>query len=256
MQTIILCGGKGTRLREETEFRPKPMLPIGNRPILWHIMKTYSSYAFNEFVIALGYKGEWIKKYFLNYHHLDSDFSIHTKDGRIEMRDDKREDWTVHLADTGLETSTGGRLKRLKKLIGDRTFMMTYGDGVANINIKGLLDFHRKHGKLVTVTAVRPESRFGGLNIENDLVKKFKEKPQLGEGWINGGFFVMEPKVLDYIEGDGVLFEGKPLERISAEDQLAAYRHDGFWQPMDTLRDMKRLNDLWAAGAAPWKIWK
>jgi glucose-1-phosphate cytidylyltransferase len=256
IKVVILAGGLGTRLQEETVVKPKPMVEIGEKPILWHIMKIYSSHGFNEFAIALGYKGEWIKKYFLNYQHLYSDFSIHTKDGRIEMHDDKQEDWTVHLVDTGLETSTGGRMKRLRKLIGDRTFMMTYGDGVANVNIKELLEFHRKHGKLVTVTAVRPESRFGGLEIEQDLVKKFKEKPQLGEGWINGGFFVMEPKVLDYIEGDDILFEGKPLERISAEDQLAAYRHDGFWRPMDTLRDMKLLNDLWAKGAAPWKIWK
>lgn len=256
IKVVILAGGMGTRLQEETVIKPKPMVEIGDKPILWHIMKIYSAQGFNEFVIPLGYKGNWIKKYFLNYHHLDSDFSIHTKDGRIETHDGKIEDWTVHLVDTGLETSTGGRIKRLKKWIGDRTFMLTYGDGVANVNIKELLDFHRKHGKLVTVTAVRPESRFGGLNIQEDLVKKFKEKPQLGEGWINGGFFVMEPKVLDYIDGDGVLFEGKPLERISSEDQLVAYRHDGFWQPMDTLRDMKLLNDLWAKGSAPWKIWK
>ena len=256
LKVVILAGGMGTRLQEETVIKPKPMVEIGDKPILWHIMKIYSAQGFNEFVIPLGYKGNWIKKYFLNYHHLDSDFSIHTKDGRIETHDGKIEDWTVHLVDTGLETSTGGRMKKLKKWIGDRTFMLTYGDGVANVNIKELLDFHRKHGKLVTVTAVRPESRFGGLNIQEDLVKKFKEKPQLGEGWINGGFFVMEPKVLDYIDGDSVLFEGKPLERISSEDQLAAYRHDGFWQPMDTLRDMKLLNDLWAKGSAPWKIWK
>ena len=256
LKVVILAGGQGTRLQEETVIKPKPMVEIGEKPILWHIMKIYSAHGFNEFVIPLGYKGDWIKKYFLNYHYLDSDFSIHTKDGRIETHDGKMEDWTVHLVDTGLETSTGGRIKRLKKWIGDRTFMMTYGDGVANVNIKELLDFHRKHGKLATVTAVRPESRFGGLNIQNDLVKQFVEKPQLGEGWINGGFFVLEPKVLDYIDGDDVLFEKKPMEKISGEGQLVAYRHDGFWQPMDTLRDMKLLNDLWAKGTAPWKIWK
>ena len=256
MKVVILAGGMGTRMQEETAVKPKPMVEIGGKPILWHIMKIYSAYAFNEFVITLGYKGEWIKKYFLNYYHLDNDFSIHTKDGRIDMHDGEYEDWIVHLVDTGQETMTGGRLKRLKKWIGNETFMMTYGDGVANINIKELFAFHRKHGKLATVTAVRPEARFGGLTLEEDSVTQFLEKPQVGEGWINGGFFVLEPKVLDYIGGDDTFFEWEPVRKLVAEGQLAAFRHDGFWQPMDTLRDVQRLNDLWAKNNAPWKIWK
>ncbi len=256
LKVVILAGGLGTRLQEETSVKPKPMVEIGDKPILWHIMKIYSAYAFNEFVIALGYKGDWIKKYFLNYYHLDHDFSIHTKDGRIEMHDGKYEDWKIHLVDTGHETQTGGRLKRLKKLIGNETFMMTYGDGVADINIKELLAFHRKQGKLATVTAVRPEARFGGLTLEGDAVRQFLEKPQVGEGWVNGGFFVLEPKVLDYIAGDDTFFELDPVRKLVAEGELAAYRHDGFWQPMDTLRDVGRLNNLWAKNIAPWKIWK
>ena len=231
LKVVILAGGLGTRLQEETTVKPKPMVEIGGKPILWHIMKIYSKYEFNEFVIALGYKGEWIKKYFLDYHNLDRDFSIHTKDGSIDMHDGTYDDWKVHLVDTGYDTQTGGRLKRLKKLIGNETFMMTYGDGVADINIKDLLAFHRKQGKLATITAVRPESRFGGLELKGDSVTKFIEKPQTGEGWINGGFFVLEPEVLDYIEGDDTFFELKPVQKLVAEGQLAAYRHDGFWQP-------------------------
>jgi glucose-1-phosphate cytidylyltransferase len=256
MKVVILAGGMGTRLQEETAVKPKPMVEIGEKPVLWHIMKIYSTYAFNEFVIALGYKGDWIKKYFLNYYHLDHDFSIHTKDGRIDMHDGKYEDWAVHLVDTGHETQTGGRLKRLKKLIGNETFMMTYGDGVADINIKELLAFHRKQGKLATVTAVRPEARFGALALDGDSVAQFLEKPQVGEGWVNGGFFVLEPKVLDYIAGDDTFFELEPVRKLVAEGEFAAYRHDGFWQPMDTLRDVRRLNDLWAKNNAPWKVWK
>ena len=256
LKVVILAGGMGTRLQEETTVKPKPMVEIGEKPVLWHIMKTYSAYAFNEFVIALGYKGEWIKKYFLNYYRVDHNFTVHTKDGRIDMHKGEYEDWKVHLVDTGYETQTGGRIKRLKDIIGNETFMLTYGDGVANVNIKELLAFHRKHGKLATVTAVRPESRFGGLDIDGDMVKEFKEKPQMGEGWANGGFFVLEPKIFDYIDGDDTFFELKPMEKLVAENQLAAYRHNGFWQPMDTLRDVRRLNDLWAKGSAPWKIWK
>lgn len=256
LKVVILAGGMGTRLSEETATKPKPMVEIGDRPILWHIMKIYSAYAFNEFVIALGYKGEWIKKYFLNYYHLDHDFRIHTKDGRIDTYDGKFEDWIVHLVDTGYETQTGGRIKRLKKWIGGETFMMTYGDGVANVNIKDLLAFHKKHGKLATVTAVRPEARFGGLDLQGDLVNQFVEKPQLGEGWISGGFFVLEPKVLDYIDGDDTPLERKPMERLVSEGQLAAFKHDGFWQPMDTMRDVRLVNDIWAKNNAPWKVWK
>ncbi|MEI8349906.1 MAG: glucose-1-phosphate cytidylyltransferase [Candidatus Omnitrophota bacterium] len=256
LKVVILAGGMGTRLEEETVVKPKPMVEIGNKPILWHIMKIYSAYAYNEFVIALGYKGEWIKKYFLNYSRLDYDSSIHAEDVCVDMRDGRDDGWLVHLVETGIETLTGGRLKRLKKLIGNETFMMTYGDGVANVNIKELLAFHRKHGKLATVTAVRPEVRFGGLTIEGDIVTQFIEKSQVGEGWVNGGFFVLEPKVLDYIEGDNIYFECEPIRRLVADGQLAAYRHDSFWQPMDTLRDVRRLNDFWAKNNAPWKVWK
>jgi len=256
MKVVILAGGYGTRLQEETVLKPKPMIEIGGRPILWHIMKIYAAFACTEFIVALGYKGEYIKKYFLDYYHLDHDISIHTRDGRIETRGGKREDWTAHLVDTGIDTLTGGRLKRLKDWIGGGTFMMTYGDGVADIDINALLAHHRRCGKLATVTAVRPESRFGGLTLEGDLVSHFVEKPQISEGWISGGFFVLEPKVLDYIGDENILFERGPLEKLASERQLAAYRHDGFWQPMDTLRDVALLNDLWAKGKAPWKLWK
>jgi glucose-1-phosphate cytidylyltransferase len=256
LKVVIMAGGAGTRLLEETAVRPKPMVELGNRPILWHIMKIYSAYAFNEFVIALGYKGDWVKKYFLSYYHLGHDFSVNTKDGQVKIHDGKYEDWLIHLIDTGIETQTGGRLKRLKEWIGKETFMMTYGDGVANINLKELLAFHRRHGKLATVTAVRPESRFGGIILQDDLVKQFVEKPQIAEGWISGGFFVLEPEVLGYIDGDDVIFEKKPLPQLASEGQLVAFRHSGFWQPMDTLRDVRLLNDLWNKNNAPWKVWK
>lgn len=256
LKVVILAGGLGTRLQEETTIKPKPMVEIGNKPILWHIMKIYSSQGFSEFIVALGYKGGWIKKYFLNYCHLDHDFSVHTKDGRVEMHEGKCEDWIVHLIDTGIDTQTGGRIKRLKKWIDGQTFMMTYGDGVANVDLKELLAFHRKHGKLATVTAVRPESRFGSINMEKDRVVQFIEKPQLGEGWINGGFFVFEPRVLDYIEGDSVCFEKEPIARLVSEGQLVAFRHSDFWHSMDTLRDATLLNDIWNKNRAPWKMWK
>lgn len=256
IKVVILAGGLGTRLQEETTVKPKPMIEVGEKPVLWHIMKTYSSFGFNDFVLALGYKGDWIKKYFLNYYHLDHDFSINTKNGHIDIYDCEREDWMVHLVDTGHDTQTGGRLKRLKKFIGNKTFMMTYGDGVANVNIKELLSFHRKNGKLATVTAVRPEARFGEVVLKDNMVEQFIEKPQLGGGWISGGYFVLEPQVLDYIAGDDTAFERNPMERLVAEGQLAAFRHSDFWHPMDTLRDVRFLNDLWAKGSAPWKIWK
>ncbi len=256
LKVVILAGGMGTRLQEETSVKPKPMIEICGKPILWHIMKIYSAYEFNEFVIALGYKSEWIKKFFLNYYHLSQDFSIYTKDGHIDTHNGKFEDWIVRLIDTGYDTQTGGRIKRLKEWIGNETFLMTYGDGVADVNINELLAFHRKQGKLATVTAVRPEARFGGLSIQNDAVTQFIEKPQLGEGWISGGFFVLEPEVLDYIDGDDVAFERKPIEKLVAKSQLAAFRHHGFWQPMDTLKDVRFVNDLWAKGIAPWKVWK
>jgi len=253
IKVIILAGGLGTRLEEETVVKPKPMIDIGGKPILWHIMKIYSAYAYNEFVITLGYKGECIKEYFLNFDHTDCHS---TQEQCVKIHDKDASEWTVHLVDTGIETLTGGRLKRVKEIIGNKTCMMTYGDGVANVNIAELLAFHRKHGKLATVTAVRPEARFGGLTITGNMVTNFIEKNQIGEGWINGGFFVLEPGVFDYIEGDNVYFECEPIRHLVARGELLAYKHDGFWQPMDTLRDVKRLNDAWARNIAPWKIWK
>lgn len=255
MKVVILSGGLGTRLREETEVRPKPLVEIGGRPILWHIMKTYASYGFEEFIVALGYKGEAIKEYFLNYRSHASDLTIHLGSGEVIVQFNNCEDWTVHLLDTGLNTQTGGRAKRATSLIGDEAFMLTYGDGVANIDVSALVAFHRKHGRLATVTAVRPPSRFGGFSFDGDLVSHFEEKPQIGEGWINGGFFVFEPEVLDYIEGDDTPLERAPLERLVEDRQLVAYRHDQFWQCMDTLRDVQLLESLWQSGEAPWKVW-
>jgi glucose-1-phosphate cytidylyltransferase len=256
MKTIILAGGFGTRLQEETTLKPKPMVEIGGRPILWHIMKIYAACGHNEFIVALGYRGEVIKEFFLRYYYHQSDLSIHLADGRADVHKGDREDWVIHLIDTGLRTESGGRVKRLAPWLRGETFMMTYGDGVTNVNVRELVAFHRRHGKLATVTAVRPPARFGGLSFEGDLVDRFIEKPQIGEGWINGGFFVLEPGVLDYIEGDETLFEREPLERLAQDRQLAAYRHDDFWQCMDTLRDVRLLESLWQEGRAPWKVWE
>jgi len=255
MKTVILAGGLGSRLAEETDATPKPMVGIGGSPMLWHIMKIYSTFGFNEFVLALGYKGETIKNYFLNYHYLASDFTIGFREGKIDLHDGEREDWLVHLIDTGLHTQTGGRLKRLAPHLRDGTFMLTYGDGVADVDLDELLAFHRSHGKLATVTAVRPPARFGGLSFNGNFVADFVEKPQIGEGWINGGFFVLEPEVLDYIDGDDTAFEREPLERLADEEQLVAHRHDGFWQCMDTLRDVRMLESLWRSDDVPWKVW-
>ena len=255
MKVIILAGGLGTRLSEETELRPKPMVEIGGRPILWHIMKTYAAYGFKEFIIALGYKGEFIKNFFLNYHQLHSDLTVCLKDGKVEVHDGEAEDWIVHLVDTGNKTETGGRIKRLASLIGNERFMMTYGDGVSNVDIGKLACFHEAQGKLATVTAVRPPARFGGMVLSNNHVMDFKEKPQIGEGWINGGYFVLEPQVLDYIEGDAMDWERESIEHLVAENQLTAYRHEGFWQCMDTLRDVRLLQEMWQSGNAPWKVW-
>ncbi len=255
MKVLILAGGVGTRIQEETAVKPKPMVEIGGRPILWHIMRGYASFGFTEFVVALGYKGDVISRYFLDYYHLNCDLTVALGTGGVTVHDGQREDWVVHLVDTGLATQTGGRIKLLAPWVGEETFMLTYGDGVCNANIQDLLSFHRAHGRLATITAVRPPSRFGGLSFEGEFVTEFSEKPQIGEGWINGGFFALEPGVLDYIEGKDTIFEREPLERLAKDRQLAAYRHEGFWQCMDTLRDVRLLESLWAAGKAPWKVW-
>ena len=255
MKAVILAGGFGTRLQEQTELRPKPMVEIGGVPILIHIMNIYARHGFKEFVLALGYKAEIIKNYFLSYYYQRSDFTIDLGKGELEVHDGSPKDWVVHLTDTGLKTMTGGRVKRLQEIIGDETFMLTYGDGVANIDLRKLLDFHHLHRCTATVTAVRPPARFGGLSFQGDLVARFVEKPQIDEGWINGGFFVMEPEVFDYIDGDDTILERDPLERLAKEGQLAAYRHGDFWHCMDTLRDVRYLEKLWAQGDAPWKVW-
>ena len=254
MKTVILCGGLGTRLAEETIIKPKPMVEIGGRPILWHIMKIFESHGFSDFLLALGYKGEYIKDYFLNDHARQSDLTIDLKNGECRIFNPSSEDWRLSLIDTGASSMTGGRLLRLKPLlINEGTFMMTYGDGVSNVDIAQLLDFHRSHGKLATVTAVRPTARFGNLNIINNRVKNFEEKPQIGEGWINGGFFVLEPAVFDFISDDATVFERVPLENLANEEQLMAYHHYDYWQSMDTLRDKHALEELWNSGHAPWQ---
>ena len=253
MKTVILCGGLGTRLAEETQLKPKPMVEIGGRPILWHIMKIYERYGLTDFVLAIGYKGEVIKDYFLNYHALQSDLTIDLKAGRVTYSNPTAEDWKVTLVDTGSVTQTGGRLLRLKSLLqSESTFMLTYGDGVADIDLDSLLAFHRSHGRLATVTAVRPPVRFGDLQIENRRVTRFEEKPQAGEGWINGGFFVFEPGVIDFIDDDATILERTPLETLANDGQLMAYTHGGYWHSMDTVRDRIALEDAWKSGEAPW----
>ncbi|HEX9402564.1 MAG TPA: glucose-1-phosphate cytidylyltransferase [Anaeromyxobacter sp.] len=257
MKVVILAGGLGTRLSEETEVRPKPMVEIGGRPILWHIVKSYAHQGFREFAIALGYKGEHIKRFFLEYRHLSCNMTVSVRDGAAQVHDDEpAEDWVVHLVDTGVETQTGGRVKRLAPLLGDETFMLTYGDGVSNVDLKKLLAFHKAHGKLATITAVRPPARFGGLLFAGDRVQEFQEKPQIGEGWINGGFMVLEPGVLKYLGGDAAVLEVDGLQHLARDGQLMAYRHDAFWQCMDTLREVRGLQKLWADGQAPWKVWR
>ena len=257
MKVLILAGGFGTRLSEETQNIPKPMVSIGGKPILWHIMKTYSSYGHNEFVILLGYKGYVIKEYFANYFLHQSDVTINIKENNIEVLNNSAEPWKVTLIDTGLHTMTGGRIKRVQQLINNQRFMLTYGDGVSDVNIAELLKTHEKHGKSVTMTAVQPEGRFGSIKFIGDQqISSFEEKPEGDGTWINGGFFVCEPKVLDYItEGDQTIFERSPLENLAKDGELYSYKHFGFWKPMDTLRDNKVLNNLWDNNDAKWKIW-
>lgn len=255
MKAVILAGGFGTRLAEETEVKPKPMVEIGEQPILWHIMKHYAHYGIKEFCLALGYKGDYIKRYFLDYHSLNGSMSIDFVHGNVSVRDRVTEDWLLHLVDTGKNVATGGRVKRMQPFVDGETFMVTYGDGVCNVDIDALLAFHRRQGKLATVTAVRPPARFGGLVFDGDLVREFTEKPQIGEGWINGGFLVFEPGVFDYLSGDDTSLEADALEQLASDGQLAAYRHSDFWQCMDTLRDKRQLEAMWDHGAAPWKVW-
>ena len=256
MRVVILAGGKGTRLGEETTVRPKPMLEIGGRPLLWHIMNLYAHHGHRDFIVACGYLGGVIKQYFHDFSTQNNDYFVDLSDGSKKTVQDVAVDWRVGVIDTGLETATGGRLRRLRRWIGDQTFMATYRDGVGDINIASLQAFHRSHGRLATVTAVRPPARFGALTLDRDAVVGFSEKPQNQEGWINGGFFVFEPAVLDYIESDATSLEHEPLRNLCLEGQLAAYRHEGFWQPMDTRREKDLLQSLWDAGEAPWKVWE
>jgi glucose-1-phosphate cytidylyltransferase len=254
MKVVILAGGLGTRLSEETELKPKPMVEVGGRPILWHIMKLYAHAGFNEFVVALGHQGSVVKRYFAEYANLNGNLHVNLGSGIVESEYGPPEDWMLDLVDTGLGTNTGGRVRRLHKFLNE-TFLLTYGDGVSDVDIAAVLDFHRSHGKLATMTAVRPPARFGHLTIVGDSVTEFSEKPQIGEGWINGGFFVLEPEVLDYIDGDHINLAHEPLEKLAKEGQLMAYQHGGFWQCMDTIRDKEFLNEMWVDGAAPWKVW-
>lgn len=254
MKVIILAGGYGTRLSEYTETVPKPMVTIGGRPILWHIMRTYAYFGHKDFYLALGYKAELIKDYFLRYRSLNSDFTVNLSTGAVSPHQTDGADWTVTLVDTGLESMTGGRVKRLQSFIGNEPFLLTYGDGVSNIDINSLIAFHRSHGKLVTVTAVHPGARFGELLIESDQVRSFQEKPQMGQGWINGGFFVIQPEFFDLIAGDATVLEREPLEQVARIGELMAYRHDGFWHCMDTKRDRNTLEELWQSGKAVWRV--
>jgi glucose-1-phosphate cytidylyltransferase len=256
MKVGILAGGFGTRLAEETEIKPKPMVEIGGRPLLWHIMMHYSHYDFKNFVIALGYRGEVIKKYMVDYCSLHSKLTVNLKNGQVTVHDGPKQDWTVELVDTGIRTQTGGRIKRLAPCLGNETFMLTWGDGVSDVNLHDLLAFHRSHGKLATLTAVRPPARYGYMKFDGNTVIEFTEKPQIGEGWINGAFFVLEPGVFDYIDGDDTVWEREPLERLASDKQLMAYRHASFWQCMDTLREKYILETLWQSNNPPWKTWE
>jgi len=256
MKVVILAGGLGTRLSEETGLKPKPMVEVGGKPILWHIMNIYGCQGVKEFIIALGYKGECLKEYFLNFYAINNNLTIDLSTGDKIVHDGKQPNWKIHLVDTGLYTQTGGRLKRLRKWLGnDETFMFTYGDGVADLDLNSLLEFHKSHGKLATVTTVRSPSRFGRINFKGDQVTKFHEKPQTAEGWINGGYFVLNPGAIDYVENDECIWERDPVERLAKDGQLMGYRHYGFWSCMDTLKEKNFLEDLWNSGKAPWMIW-
>ena len=256
MKVLILAGGHGTRISEETDLRPKPMVEIGGKPIIWHIMKIYSHYGFNEFVILLGYKGYYIKEYFANYFLHQSDVTINLKTNEIEIHRNDSDPWKVTLLDTGINTMTGGRIKRAEKFIGNEPFMLTYGDGVADVNIKDVLAFHKEGGQAITMTAIQPDGRYGALDFDNNnLVKRFVEKPKGDNAWINGGFFVCQPEVLNYIDGDDCIFERIPMEKLSVEKKLFAFQHKGFWKCMDTLRDKIELNEMWDSKNAKWKCW-
>ncbi len=256
MKVVFLAGGRGTRISEESATRPKPMIEIGGQPVLWHLMHIYASHGERDFIVACGYKGHVIKEYFRNLLVLSSNFTVDLRSGHLDVADGSPPDWRVSVVDTGLDTMTGGRIARLRSWTAGEPFMATYGDGLGDVDIRALLAFHRRHGKLATVTAVRPPARFGGLVLEDACVRRFSEKSQADAGWINGGFFVFEPAIHDYLDGDATVLEGEPLERLAAEGQLMAYQHHGFWQPMDTLREKEHLEALWATGRAPWKTWE
>lgn len=256
MKVVILCGGLGTRMAEETEYRPKPMVEIGGRPIIWHIMKHFAFHGHNEFYLALGYKGDQIKRFFLEYYTLNRDITVDLASGKVSQYKTETENWKVHLIDTGHDTMTGGRVKRLEPLLKGEAFMLTYGDGVSNVDLRKLEAFHRKHGHAASITAARPPSRFGDVVFNGNTVRHFNEKPQMGEGWINGGFMIFKPDVFKYLKDDKSVLEVHALERMAAAKKLAAFRHDGFWQCMDTVRDKLFLEKLWSSGNPPWKTWK
>jgi glucose-1-phosphate cytidylyltransferase len=256
MKVVILAGGLGTRLREETDYRPKPMVEIGGKPILWHIMKVYSSHGLNDFIICLGYKGYMIKEYFANYFLHMSDVTFDMAKNKMEFHENSVEPWKVTLVDTGEDTMTGGRLKRVYRHLDQEDFCFTYGDGLSNVDIRKLVKFHKTQGTLATLTAIQPPGRFGALNMEKQKITSFQEKPQGDGGWVNGGFFVLSPKVIEYIDNDMTIWERGPLERLAKDANLSAFQHRGFWQPMDTLRDKAYLEELWGKGKAPWKTWE
>ncbi|OBQ54113.1 glucose-1-phosphate cytidylyltransferase [Tamlana sp. s12] len=255
MKVLLLAGGLGTRISEETHLKPKPMVEIGGKPILWHIMKMYSHYGFNEFVVLLGYKGYVVKEFFANYFMHNSDITVDLADNKISIHDNKSEPWKITLLDTGMHSMTGGRILRAKKYIGNEPFMLTYGDGVSDVNIKALEEYHRSHSGCITMTSVQPDGRFGSLKMDGDRISEFLEKPKGDGGWINGGFFVCEPKVLEYLEDDSTIFERKPLERMAEDKELYSFKHTGFWKPMDTLRDKNQLEEMWGNNTAKWKTW-